>query len=1038
MAAVFWLTAGAVDLSSGQIPNTLRHSLFAPDTDPQAAGKQGASLALDGPRVVIGAPHEDGPGEGATDCGVVRIHELASSDLLHELASPDGEPFGHFGQAVAISGDIVVVGSGLAAGEQPYAGKVHVFDLSSPTPREPVLVLADPDPDPYDQFGQSLAIDGDRIVVGAWLDDEGDTDTGAAYVYDLGSPTPAVPVLVLPNPDPAAGDCFGVAVGISGSRVVVGSYGDDAAAPDAGAAYVFDLDAPAPTEAVAVLALPAAAERDGFGQAVAISGGLVAVAAEAADDGLANAGKVAVFDLDGATPEEPLALLASPAAEENGYFGSSLALQGERLIVGEYRKSTSAGQAGVCHVFDLGGGTPETPVLLLTKASPVEGDFLGGAVALSGDIVLAGAAYDDDGELDAGMVWKFDLAAPLPGLPVGSLGSPVPDSADHFGAAVAIAGDWVAVGAPESESGATGAGRATLFDLASSNPKVPYLVFENPVPVAADGFGGAVAVGGARMIVGAAGVDAGAADAGAVYVYDLTSATPTVPALELLNPDPGAGDGFGACLALAGDLLLVGAAGDDTLAADAGRAYLFDLGGPQPGTPVAVLDNPRAAAGDRFGAAVALSATFAAVGVAGDDTTGAESGCVQVFSATGSWLLTVENPTPLAGDGFGTAVALADNLLAAAAPDDDAGATDAGVVHVFDLASPLPGLPQITLGPPVPAAGDRFGSAVAMSGLRVVAGAPLTDSPTDSGRVYSYHLASPTPGVPSAVNSKSTRTSGDLFGAAVAVDGAIIVIGTPSDNRTAADKGAAYVFGPDAPEIAVAGPHGGNLLHASTVDLGAVAMGPAGSTVSFTILNTGITSLAVSGVTAEGGNAGDFTIDTAAMATTVAAGDDTQFSVTFSPTAAGVRTTTLRIANSDSNENPFDLELTGRGLSPGDDSDGDGLNDVAELQMAGLGFRWDEPDPERVATFLTHIGTAGYYAPPGGPLGVLQVNRPGLTREPGTGRLKLSLALEKGPPSSSLQPLPMTPGDVRVNEAGEVEFKFTDPGGADFIQLETE
>lgn len=93
---------------------------------------------------------------------------------------------------------MVVVG---APGEDTgatNAGRAYVHDLSSGTPTVPVVTLNHPSPAPNDNFGGRVAISGPRVVVG--------TAGGSAYVYDLGNGTPAVPVFTLNNPSPALND----------------------------------------------------------------------------------------------------------------------------------------------------------------------------------------------------------------------------------------------------------------------------------------------------------------------------------------------------------------------------------------------------------------------------------------------------------------------------------------------------------------------------------------------------------------------------------------------------------------------------------------------------------------------------------------------------------------------------------------------------------------------------------------------------------------------------------------------------------------
>jgi len=88
-------------------------------------------------------------------------------------------------------------------------------------------------------------------------------------------------------------------------------------------------------------------------------------------------------------------------------------------------------------------------------------------------------------------------------------------------------------------------------------------------------------------------------------------------------------------------------------------------------------------------------------------------------------------------------------------------------------------------------------------------------------------------------------------------------------------------------------------------------VGSSSSATTFTIENTGSPALTVSGVTTTTGDAADFTVNTTGMASSVGAGASTTFTVTFSPDGAGLRTTSLRIANNDNTT--FIIGLTGTG-----------------------------------------------------------------------------------------------------------------------------
>ena len=127
----------------------------------------------------------------------------------------------------------------------------------------------------YDNFGDSVAIAGDTIVVGAPGDDDNGSDSGSAYVFTR-TGTTWTEQAKLTASDGAADDYFGSSVAIAGDTIVVGASGDDDEWQCSGSAYVFTRTGTTWTEQAKLTASDGAAN-DHFGGSVAIAGDTIVV-----------------------------------------------------------------------------------------------------------------------------------------------------------------------------------------------------------------------------------------------------------------------------------------------------------------------------------------------------------------------------------------------------------------------------------------------------------------------------------------------------------------------------------------------------------------------------------------------------------------------------------------------------------------------------------------------------------------------------------------------------------------------------------------
>ena len=791
-------------------PFVLLHALFDTETNLVAGSLTEFSVAVDGNIAVVGFPRES---TGAAS-GVVRVYDASSGLLLHTLNKPTPSlPFptftakGEFGHSVAVSGTRIVVGAWLDDTLPYYGGAAYVFDLASTNPIVPVLTLNNPSPAYSDRFGNSVAISGTKVVVGAYLDDSGATDAGSAYVYNLASANPRLPVLTLTNPVPASQDHFGSSVAVSGDWVVAGVPGSDVGASSAGLVHVFDLASATPALPAITLTNPNPTAPGFFGNSAAISGTRVVVGAIYDNTGAPGAGIAYVYDLAAATPATPVLTLTNPTPVTSDYFGASVGISGTRVVVGALWDDTGIANAGGAYVYDLTGATPGVPSSTLTNPAPFVAAGFGAAVAVGGTRVIAALSQINTTQVNAACAYLYDLGGAPPLVPAAAIPCSILAMNNRFGYSVAVSGTLMVVGANRDDTGEIDAGQAYVYDLGSATPAVPFLILTNPTPAVHDSFGYSVAISGKRVVVGAELDDAGATNAGAAYVYDLNGLMPGVPVLTLTNPSPQVEGRFGSAVAMTGNRVAIGAPFDNTGATNTGSAYVYDLAGATPAVPVLTLTNPAPVKYDLFGSSVAIESNRIVVGAYGQSDGVTFHGSAYVYDLAGATpalpVLTLHEPmlSPLAS--FGASVAISGSRVVVGAPWAIGGPSLGGAAYVFDLSRFEPALPVLTLTNPFRTVDGAFGVSVAISSTRVVIGNSI------SGSAYVHVIDSANPMQPVAILKKPSPVAGDRFGKAVAIDSGTIVVGDYNDNTTGGNRGAAYVFGAPAPTLGITrGPPG--------------------------------------------------------------------------------------------------------------------------------------------------------------------------------------------------------------------------------------
>lgn len=1047
----------------------------------------GISVAASGNTVVVGTPRE----------GAVYIFTLSSSGVWGKQARLVASNPGiaeYFGQSVAISGDTVVVGTSFESssatgvnGNQtdnstPGAGAAYIFTRNSGVWSQQAYLKAS-NTESNDYFGGSVSISGNTVVVGAEGEDAASigingnqadnstVDSGAAYVFvRTGSNWIQQAYLKASNVD--SYDEFGSSVGISNETVVIGApyesssdtgvngSGTNNHASDSGAAYVFVRSGNTWSQQ-AFLKASNTGVGDDFGTMVAISNDTIVVSAPDEDsedngvnglqgnDNLLDSGAVYVFVRNGSNWSQQAYLKASHS-EEDDKFGLGLAISGDTVVVGAPEESRAAigvdgAQAGYAYssgaafVFARNGSTWSQQSYL--KASNTDAyDNFGNTVAIAGNLITVGASGEnssatgingdqaDNSGVNSGAVYTFGIVPTVTAstaslanggatLTIAGTGfSPIPgENTVTFtpgGTGIVTASTSTSLtvtGITGVSLGALHAVVATNF-IGSGEPVQVATVVANSVPsdiVSITGPGSPVVWGAVEDFnnsptqVNTAGVHHAAVRFGAtdLVVNGVTFSRHIGGGIFatgslITTTSPSSVDSLGSVASLGsggsgnyGALVSTGGYQNNTISPNltisgltVGRLYQVQLFMPYWDTVWPTLF------GSAGGSTVVL---HTGITTSPKIVTGrfraTDSRQVVTWSRVppNSWaLLAAVSVRDIDGDGFAFAENNEPSATVATLAALDA---DAGQSHTFSL---------------VAGAGDADNGSFTIVGnsLKLI---PVADYETKGS--YSIRV-------------KVTDGGGGTFSEAIVL--------------TVLDV-------PEMPEILVEEPVANGLMSGNaSISFGGRPTGNSSSVRTFTIRNTGNAGLTLAAPVVSGGNADDFAVNNAGLITSVLPGGQTTFSVVFTPGGGGPRSATLGIGSNDADEPTFTIILTGTGLLQSNDTDSDGLNDVAEFNLSALGYDWQTSQPALVTALHSGASSADLFTP--SQVQALNVGTPLLTRNPATGEFTLTLGIEK---STTLQggsflPIPFTPGGTTINGAGEIELQFTSPDNAAFFRVQ--
>lgn len=426
------------------------------------------------------SPFFDGTGANALDD---TSDAMSYDDAVEsaKLTASDAATDDRFGWSVAVDGDRAVVTAKPRDQNWSHSGWVYVFERDDGTGNgwNEVARLDTPDATSDDDFGWSVSISGDLVVVGADGDNENGTSSGAAYVFERneGGEDNWGRVAKLVPADATAGDRFGHSVAVDEETIVAGALDNNGNGSGGGAAYVFERHEGGTDNwgQVAKLLASDGAGGDGLGRSISIDGDVVAVGSSRDHENGYNSGAVYIFERHegGRDNWGQTGKLLPSGGGDDDRFAWSVSVSEDVLIAAARGDDDNGDWAGAAYIFERHeGGTDNWGEAAKLLASDGESDNLFGiSVSLHRDLAVVGARFDDENGPDAGAAYLFGRNRGGAGNwgEMTKLLASDGAAGDRFGDSVAIGGETAFVGARGDADNGHASGSAYVFDLPESS-----------------------------------------------------------------------------------------------------------------------------------------------------------------------------------------------------------------------------------------------------------------------------------------------------------------------------------------------------------------------------------------------------------------------------------------------------------------------------------------------------------------------------------------------------------------------------------------
>ena len=567
--------------------------------DGMGSDRFGWATAINGDLIAIGAPNADGIGENS---GAVYLfgRDVGGSNnwgQIKKVAQNPATADDYFGSQVSLSGGMLMATSSGTS----MVSKAYIFYRNEGGTDQwgQITDLTDrlPTASSFDQL--SIHITEESAFLGIRDEDIKGHKMGIAFVFERdegGADQWGETQMLYPEDDLyVTGDHFGISISCSSDSIAVGAYQDDESGSNSGAVYVFEWNLFDDNlwgqyrKVTSVYATTASG--DFFGSSLGIDDGLLVVGAYLDDDLGSNAGAAYIFERtdegsDGWGYDQGAKMLPSDGAASD-YFGYSVAVSNDTVVVGAYQDDDAGTNSGAAYVFqrDHGGLDNWGQVVKIVPSDGAAYDYFGYKVAISGDTIAVGAYQDDDNGVNSGSVYLYSRneGGSDNWGQIRKIGAPDGAASDYFGQTLSLDSDALLVAAQGDDDNGSNSGSAYLFSRDQGGENSWGLIKKLTASdgAASDSFGSAVQIMNDFISVGAQLDDDMGASSGAVYLYQIDEGGVNNwgEVQKITAPDGAAGDSFGAAVSSIYDaFIVIGSTNDDDFGLDSGSVYIWAHG----------------------------------------------------------------------------------------------------------------------------------------------------------------------------------------------------------------------------------------------------------------------------------------------------------------------------------------------------------------------------------------------------------------------------------------------------------------------------